>query len=87
VFLTNAPAQLARIREAVERREATETARLAHTLRGSTAIFAADDVVSALRSLEAAAKKEAWDELEGHLAELSVKFDRLVGLLNAIVAS
>src|SRR5690606_25757223 len=60
VFLNNAPRQLAQLEESVAARRSNEAARLAHTLRGSAAIFAAEEVTSVLRGLEGAAKAGEW---------------------------
>src|SRR5690606_9674894 len=67
VFLNNAPGQLSQLEEAIVSRRSNEAARLAHTLRGSAAIFAADEVTSVLRGLETAAKAGEWQQTDDHL--------------------
>ncbi len=85
VFLNNAPEQLAQLERAVTARRDSEAARLAHTLRGSAAIFAADEVTSVLRGLEAAAKASEWQKADDHLHDLRIRLDRLLDMLARIV--
>lgn len=87
VFLNNAPGQLAQLEEAIVSRRNNEAARLAHTLRGSAAIFAADEVTSVLRGLETAAKAGEWQQTDDHLHDLRIRLDRLLDLLARVVES
>lgn len=87
VFLNNAPAQLAQLEEAIAAERSKEAARLAHTLRGSAAIFAADEVTSVLRRIEDAAQATEWRRADDHLHDLRARLDRLLDLLARVVDS
>jgi HPt (histidine-containing phosphotransfer) domain-containing protein len=55
IFVAVAPVQLAEIRHAIEREDATAISAAAHGMRGSAANFGADPVLESLADLEALA--------------------------------
>jgi two-component system sensor histidine kinase/response regulator len=76
MFLTNYPAQLSDLREAVDVRDVDRLRRRAHTLRGAMSLFAASEAADAARELERAADQggpaidEAFRALQAELARL-----------------
>lgn len=87
VYLEHAPDTVGRISAAVRQRHGTEAARLAHTLCGSSAIFAADALVATLRSVETAAKAEDWPAADEAVGRLSGEFDQTVRQLRNALSS
>jgi CheY-like chemotaxis protein len=77
VFLSESPAMLAEVREAVARRDALRLKRAAHTLKGAVGTFGAAASVAAALRLETMGREgnlvgaeEAWRALEEAVARL-----------------
>jgi two-component system, sensor histidine kinase and response regulator len=75
-FLTNYPAQISDLRDAIDARDVDRLRRRAHTLRGAMSLFAAQEAAEAARELERAADlggpaiDEAFRALQAELARL-----------------
>jgi signal transduction histidine kinase/CheY-like chemotaxis protein/HPt (histidine-containing phosphotransfer) domain-containing protein len=83
-FLADAPRALARIRNAVAKRNAAELAGAAHLLKGSLAIFGAPKAVAAARNLEALGRAESLRDASAGLRALESEFALLQHELRAI---
>jgi CheY-like chemotaxis protein len=70
-FRETAPATLDRLAAAAAGRDPTQTALLAHTLRGSVSLFSAHRSAVLLNLLEPAAMEENWSEVDRLLGELT----------------
>ena len=81
--LENVPARLAALGEAVQRGDLAETARAAHSLRGSVGTVGALGIVRACARLEDEATAGRADRLEEALAALQHEWPRVVAALEA----
>jgi PAS domain S-box-containing protein len=77
LFLEESAKLLARLREAVARRDAAALEQSAHSLKGSVANFAAASSYTAAERLEAVGKTGDWAVVELSFAELEKEIDRL----------
>jgi HPt (histidine-containing phosphotransfer) domain-containing protein len=83
LFLRGCPAQLADVRDAIGRRDGTTLARVAHSLKGSVANFAADPAVAAAQQLELIGRTGDWVEVDQALADLETEIENLASTLQA----
>jgi signal transduction histidine kinase/DNA-binding NarL/FixJ family response regulator len=83
-FLQDAPKALARIRNAMAKKNAAELASAAHLLKGSLAIFGARKAVAAARNLEALGRAGDLREASAGLRALESEFALLQHELRAI---
>jgi signal transduction histidine kinase/DNA-binding NarL/FixJ family response regulator len=83
-FLADAPKALARIRNAVAKKNAAELASAAHLLKGSLAIFGAPKAVAAARNLEALGRADNLREASAGLRALESEFSLLQHELRTI---
>ncbi|MCP9452494.1 MAG: Hpt domain-containing protein [Nitrospira sp.] len=77
VFLEQGPQDLAAVRQALERRDATAAARSAHRLKGSVLQFCAEAAVEAAKAVEAAAKGGDVEETTRLFQQLEAEMVRL----------
>ncbi len=82
-FAEAAPDARAKIRTAVEQRDARTLAFLAHRLRGQSSSFDADALVAAAASLEEAARRDNWTVAAATLLAVELELDRLLRELTA----
>jgi PAS domain S-box-containing protein len=82
-FAEAAPDARAKIRAAVEQRDARTLAFLAHRLRGQSSSFDADALVAAAASLEEAARRDNWTAAAATLLSVESELDRLLRELAA----
>ena len=80
-FAEAAPDARAKLRTAVEQRDARALAFLAHRLRGQSASFDALALSAAAASLEEAARRENWTSAAGTLLSVESELDRLLRVL------
>jgi two-component system, sensor histidine kinase and response regulator len=80
-FLTGAPADLARLRAAVDRRDATAIYRLAHRLKGAAATLGTTGMVDICQELEALASAGALTPTREPLGRLERELRRVTGAL------
>jgi HPt (histidine-containing phosphotransfer) domain-containing protein len=80
-FVRNAPGQLARLHDAVEKNDAAQVRFLAHTLKGSLLWIGAADAAAAASTLEQSASLEPGPTLGQGLATLSEQVDRLLAAI------
>jgi two-component system sensor histidine kinase/response regulator len=83
VFLSDCPARLSNVRDAIARRDSTALARAAHSLKGSVANFAADPAVAAAQRLELMGRTGDWAEVDQVLADLETEIENLTSTLQA----
>lgn len=69
-FLTDSPAQLAAVREAVAANNPGEVRKAAHSLKGSLGVFSAKSAVTAAQNLEAMGREGKQEGLGEALAAL-----------------
>lgn len=77
VFLAEADAMMAAVRNAVARRDATELRRAAHSLKGAVRVFHADHAAAAALYLEALGRDADFRDTDRALAELEEEVGRL----------
>ncbi len=84
LFLTHCPQQLAKIREAIARRDGKSLERSAHTLNGSVRNFAARSAFNAALRLEAMGHEAEFTHAEEAFAELEGEIERLKPALESL---
>lgn len=82
-FLDDAPVQLSTLRSAVERGDAEEARRAAHTLKGNGATFGANAFSELCRGLEERAKSADLADAEKLVAEVEAEYARVEAALAA----
>ena len=87
LFLDDCPRLFSEMELAIDRSDAPNLKRLAHTVRGVASNFALPAVVDAARELESKAKDETWGTIRGSYDELRQGLDRVRPALEAVVAS
>jgi signal transduction histidine kinase/CheY-like chemotaxis protein len=85
VFVGEGPKLMAQIRAALEKGDAVELRRAAHTLKGSAALFVAAPTVEAALRLEKLAENGDLDRAAEAVASLAAETDRLVAALSAAI--
>ena len=70
IFLQDTSTRLKALRDAVARRDADATYRVAHTLQGSAAMVGAASVARSCAELVSAARSESFDRCEALVADL-----------------
>ncbi len=87
VFLAESPAQLAAVREAVDRRDAERLARAAHTLKGSVGLFTDGPAFEAIAALVACARAGELDGVEARWQALETEIGAFTRELAAVSTS
>jgi signal transduction histidine kinase/CheY-like chemotaxis protein len=82
LLVTEGPKYVNEIHEAVKEHNATELRRMAHTLKGSVAIFEVDQMVATTERLESLAKSGQLHDVEPLLSELDATLPLLLSELN-----
>jgi HPt (histidine-containing phosphotransfer) domain-containing protein len=85
-FLTRAPADLARLRAAAERGDATAVYSVAHRLKGAAATIGSPGMVDACQELEALASAGALASAPELLCRLEQEFGRVTSALDVVVS-
>ncbi|MHC2068252.1 response regulator [Bremerella sp. T1] len=83
LFLTECPKQMHEIEDAYENGNLEKLIRSAHTLKGSVALFAADEATAAARKIEFMGRDEKLDEFSSAWSNLQEKIDQLTSALSA----
>jgi histidine phosphotransfer protein HptB len=83
-FLEDAPTQVAALRSALERADAAEARRAAHTLKSNAATFGASSLADVSRELEAAAARGELDGAAGLLERAELEWERARGALERV---
>ena len=78
LYLDDAPKLLTAIEESLRSCDRDALARAAHTLKGSTAVFAADETTSCAREMELAAHEQDWERAPRSYARLYAAVARLM---------
>ncbi len=86
MFLSDVPAQLANLAEAVKRGDSEALRIAAHTLKGSAANFSAAPIVQSARQLEALGCERNMGPAPAALATVETEMDRLCEALSALVS-
>ena len=84
LFLSEAPAQLDSLRDAVARRQSVSLAMLAHGLRGASANMGARGMARTCSELEALGRAEAIGNAPDLVARLEAEFEHVRGVLNGL---
>jgi PAS domain S-box-containing protein len=82
-FLEDAAAQIATLRDAIERGDAEEAQRTAHTLKSSSATFGANSFAELCRELETLGRREEFDAAPELLERAENEWERLEKALAA----
>ena len=82
-FLAGVPGRVTALRAALERRNADDARREAHTLKGNAAMFGATDLASLTRELETAAAEGSLDRAGGLLGAVEAELERVASELRA----
>ena len=77
LFITTTRELLEKLRKAIEQRDATQAARLAHELKGSAAYIRAEQILELARSLERRIKAEEWPPAVELMRETTSAFTAL----------
>jgi HPt (histidine-containing phosphotransfer) domain-containing protein len=83
LFLVDCAAQLARVREAVERRDRAAMQSTAHALKGSVSNFAAKAACDAARDVETMGRMGQLDKADSAMASLEREIGRLTPVLES----
>jgi two-component system sensor histidine kinase/response regulator len=85
-FLARVPADLADLRAAVQRGDATAVGRVAHRLRGTTGTLGSTGMAGLCEQLEVLARAGELPPAGDLLCRLEQEFDRVTSVLDAVVA-
>jgi CheY-like chemotaxis protein len=85
MYFEEAPKQLAAVREAVNRRDAHELERAAHTFKGSVGMFQANASFEVALKLEQMGRAAVWDGVEELLSRLEAEATRLQPALAELI--
>jgi len=77
LFLHDTPPRLAALRDTATRGSARDLARIAHTLKGSSANLGARRMVALCAELETLCQAETLDNAAGLLGKLEAEFERV----------
>jgi two-component system, sensor histidine kinase and response regulator len=83
LFLDDCPRLLSGLDSAIERADAKELKRLAHTMRGVVGHFGLNSAIEAAGTLEGLASAEAWVEARETFEHLRLNLDRVLPALEA----
>jgi CheY-like chemotaxis protein/HPt (histidine-containing phosphotransfer) domain-containing protein len=86
LFQADSPKRMQEIQRALEERDAKALAALAHTLKGSVAIFSLPEATEAAQALEDLARRGSWKRMGSALATLQAEMQRLDEALRALCA-
>lgn len=84
-FVSNLPQQILKLKAHVDKRDARQVSLVAHTVKGSTAMFAATRVTSAAAELESTGAKGDWDQILPLFAQLESEAATLVEELRSAI--
>jgi HPt (histidine-containing phosphotransfer) domain-containing protein len=84
IYLADAPKQLAQLEEAIARQDATLTVRFAHTLKGSSGNFGAEQFARVAQEIEAAAKAGNMTAAAASLPALKGAFEQVTTALQEL---
>ena len=85
VFLEDAPATLARLKQAIQAGNGTEVAAIAHSLKGSVGLFSQGQAFEGIRRLEQVGKSGDLSQAETMRAEVEDSVARLTTELRALL--
>ena len=85
VFLEDAPATLARLKQAIQAGNGTEVAAIAHSLKGSVGLFSQGQAFEGIRRLEQVGKSGDLSQAETTRAEVEESVARLTTELRALL--
>jgi len=85
VFLEDAPATLARLKQAIQSGNGTEVAAIAHSLKGSVGLFSQGEAFEGVKRLEQAGKSGDLAQAETVRAEVEESVARLTTELRALL--
>ena len=86
IYIADTPKQIAQLEEALARGDAAVATRAAHTVKGSSGNFGADDLTGIAREAENAAKAGDLASAARLLPLLKMHFERVQAALTALAA-
>jgi HPt (histidine-containing phosphotransfer) domain-containing protein len=87
IYLTDTPKQLALLEEALARQDAIVVTRAAHTIKGSSGNFGADDFATLARQIETEGKANNLAAAAALVPEFKRRFDQVAAALKELVAT
>lgn len=87
IYLTDTPKQIAQIEEALARQDVTLVVRAAHTIKGSSGNFGADDFAHVAKEIEAAGKANNLGAAAALLPEFKRRYEKVVAALKELAVN
>lgn len=87
IFLTDTPQQLAQLDEAIAKQDATLAVRAAHTIKGSSGNFGAEDFADLAKQIETEAKANNLAAAAALIPEFKNSFEKVAAALKQLAAS
>lgn len=87
IYLTDTPKQLIQLEEALARQDATIVVRAAHTIKGSSGNFGAEDFASLAKQIESAGKANNLAAAAALMPEFKRRFDQVAVALKALAGT
>lgn len=87
IYLTDTPKQIAQIEEALARQDVTIVVRAAHTIKGSSGNFGAEEFARLAREIEAAGKANNLAAAAVLLPELKSRYEKVAAALKELAGS
>ena len=84
IFLTDTPKQVGQLEEALARQDAAIVTRAAHTIKGSSGNFGAEEVARLARDIESAGKNGNFPAAAALVPELKRQFERVAVALKQL---
>lgn len=84
IYLTDTPKLMAQLQEGLERKDAVVALRAAHTIKGSSGNFGADEFAAMARQIESAAKSGDLPAAAALMPEFQTRFEKVVVALKAL---
>ena len=84
IYLADTPKQLAQLDDALARQDATVVTRAAHTIKGSSGNFGAEEFASLAKQVEAAGKANNLTAVAALMPEFRSKFEKVAAALKEL---
>lgn len=87
IYLTDTPKQLVQLEEALSRQDSAVVIRAAHTIKGSSGNFGAEEFASLARDIEAHAKANNVPAAAALLPEFKIRFEKVATALKQLAGN
>jgi HPt (histidine-containing phosphotransfer) domain-containing protein len=87
IYLTDTPKQIQQLEEALIRQDATVVTRAAHTIKGSSGNFGAEEFARLARDIETAGKENHLPAAANLLPEFKRQFDKVAAALKQLAGT